>query len=893
MSPLRFPFVLIFVIFCVTKLNGYPTKDSCSLIVDNDKFDCHPDDNVSEKSCLSRGCCWKPGPPGQPQPTVPWCHFAANSSHGYKEVYRSHAAGQLTILLGRRGPSGFPRDVDQVLVQVTNIDQDKVRIRMTDVSRKRFEVSLPPLNLSPKFEQEEPKYEIHLDKNSRLKVVRKTTGTAILDIDLTTLIYSDQYLQISSKLPAKYLYGIGEHYDTFRKEVTWKKYSLLNSDRPPVRGEPLYGSHPFYLMPEEDGVNCHGVLMFNNHPMDILLQPTPGVTFKMIGGIVDLFVFLGPSAPTVVRQYVSLIGKPDLPPYWGLGFHLSRYGYGSLNETKMVLQRNLDHGVPIEAQWNDIDSLDKRNDFMFNNVTFKGLPEYVDHLHGLGIKYVPIIDYAISGAEDVGTYQPLDQGLKMNIFIKNTSDELFIGKVWNDVYSIFPDFTHPLAARWWAMQLERYHERVPFDGAWIDMNEPSNSVNGQYDPITSTVIGCPNNSLEYPPFCPGTPEPLSRNTICMSAKQYAGPHYDLHNMAAIYETKATKEALIAITGKRQFIISRASVTGQGVYGMHWSGDIVADWDPMRWTIPSILDFNLFGMPLVGADICGFNGNTTSELCARWQALGAFYPFSRNHNSDDCHDQDPAFEGFEGDVLKATKYALNIRYTILPYIYTLFYRAAEYGDTVARPLFFEFPDDPVAYEVETQFMLGKGVMVVPCLEQGMTKVKGYFPKGLWYDDHELLFQSSGDHFVVDMPLDRILIARRGGSIIANLPPKATTDEQRRQPFEFSVYLDQDGGAIGQLYWDDGQSPDSLLLGQFSLVDMVVSRNNMTFVSVANGYLKEPFVVSAVHIYGALRTPSSVMVNNQLWSHHFYATSKLDIYNLSLDLNQVQSNIIWNY
>jgi lysosomal alpha-glucosidase len=117
---------------------------------------------------------------------------------------------------------------------------------------------------------------------------------------------------------------------------------------------------------------------------------------------------------------------------------------------------------------------------------------------------------------------------------------------------------------------------------------------------------------------------------------------------------------------------------------------------------------------------GFNGNTTVQLCARWHQLGAFYPFSRNHNSDDDIDQDPAALG--PIVIEAAKKALETRYSLLPYLYTLFFRAHIYGDTVARPLFFEFTNDPTSYEIETQFLWGSALMIVPTLYENATSVR---------------------------------------------------------------------------------------------------------------------------------------------------------------------------
>ena len=176
---------------------------------------------------------------------------------------------------------------------------------------------------------------------------------------------------------------------------------------------------------------------------------------------------------------------------------------------------------------------------------------------------------------------------------------------------------------------------MPFDGAWIDMNEPSNFYSG-------TVDGCPADSQwDHPPYTPHVSGgQLFYRTLCMSAAQHLGRHYDLHNVYGLTEAVATDFALRDIRGgRRPFIISRSTAPGQGRFGGHWSGDVMSDWTNMRLSINSVLNFNMYGVPLVGADICGFTGNTTAALCQRWMQLGAFYPFSRNHNTDDAVDQE--------------------------------------------------------------------------------------------------------------------------------------------------------------------------------------------------------------------------------------------------------------
>ncbi|KAM7285776.1 lysosomal alpha-glucosidase-like [Ixodes scapularis] len=359
----------------------------------------------------------------------------------------------------------------------------------------------------------------------------------------------------------------------------------------------------------------------------------------------------------------------------------------------------------LDTQWNDIDYMVRQNDFTYDDERFNGLPDFVNDLHAGCRHYVVIVDPAVSGSEPPGTYPPYDQGMEMDIFVKNMSGGVVYAKVWNDKSSVFPDFTHPKAEEYWAQQFKNFHNVVPFDGAWIDMNEPSNFYNGHAD-------GCPTaDRLDHPPYVPGG-EPLYTRTLCMSDRHHIAPHYFVHNIYSHFEAKATYKALASIRRKRPFIISRVTSPGQAAWSGHWSGDIASSWEDMRLSIPNMLSFGMYGMPLVGADICGFNSNTTVELCARWQALGAFYPFSRNHNTDDGLDQDPYSMG--PLVVDAARSTLLGRYTLLPYLYTLFYRSHTIGETVARPLFFEFPEDPNTYSIDEQFLWGPSLMFSPAL-----------------------------------------------------------------------------------------------------------------------------------------------------------------------------------
>ncbi|CAG2101765.1 unnamed protein product, partial [Medioppia subpectinata] len=194
-------------------------------------------------------------------------------------------------------------------------------------------------------------------------------------------------------------------------------------------------------------------------------------------------------------------------------------------------------------------------------------------------------------------------------------------------------------------------------------------------------------------------------------------------------------ALNEITGKRGYVLSRSTFVSSGQYTGHWLGDNRSKWSHMKDSVIGMLEFNLFGIPYVGADICGFNDKTTPALCRRWQQLGAFYPFSRNHHNGWGGDvQDPAIWADIGhpEVTEAAKQSLRVRYQLLPYLYTLFFKAHVLGNTVVRPVFHEYPTDPQTYGIDEQFMWGSVVLFSPFLFENQTEVNAYLPDDVWYE-----------------------------------------------------------------------------------------------------------------------------------------------------------------
>ncbi len=252
-------------------------------------------------------------------------------------------------------------------------------------------------------------------------------------------------------------------------------------------------------------------------------------------------------------------------------------------------------------------------------------------------------------------------------------------------------------------------------------------------------------------------------------------------------------------------------------------NIAATWDDLKSSIVSIMDFNLFGVPMIGADICGFNGDTTEELCARWIEVGAFYPFSRDHNTIGAVPQ----ELYRwNSVSEAGKKALTMRYQMLPYLYTLFYQAHSTGSTVVRALWANFPSDTTAASIDRQFMWGNAVLFSPVLDAGVTEVNAYFPSGLWYKFSDLQIavdnsDGNGKFVTLPTPLTETNVHIHGGNVLALQDAAMTTSAARQTPFTLVAALCPGGRAKGQLFVDDGEQ---ISIDRYLVVDYEAITND---------------------------------------------------------------------
>ncbi|KAL1935041.1 hypothetical protein VTP01DRAFT_4181 [Rhizomucor pusillus] len=765
----------------------------------------------------------------------------STSAGGYKvsgHVQRTKTGLEIPLSFKQKGRDLYGKTINDLLVNVDYETEDRLHVKIADKNGKQFLVPDSAFGLErPKIHSRphHVNYDFKYTSNPfGFKVIRKSDKQVIFDTTDYPLVFEDQYLELSTALPKNTnLYGVGEVTAPFRRNNVHNITTIFARDATTPWFENIYGSHPYYTEIRNNG-KAHGTLLLNAHGMDVFFSEGR-ITYKIIGGVLDFYFFIPKDSKpnSVVQSYTDLIGKPIMPALWMLGWHHCRYGYKDIDEVEWVIDGYKKANIPLETAWIDIDYMDRRKDFTFDPVNF---PEdrmiaLSKSLHSNGQKFVTMVDPALSTNT---SYKPYEIGHEMDVFLKNNDGTEFVGQVWPG-YTVFPDWWHPNATKFWEKHIVDWMTLLDLDGLWIDMNEPSSFCLGSCgtnkrdtDPPLSwdlpqdeqdklhaewqAVIDAYGNSvpgdsrnLLYPGYAINNGGGnLSERTASMNALHYGNiPHYDLHNLYGHAECSITHNAVLKYrANERPFVLTRSSFAGSGKYVGHWTGDNHSTWEKLKNSLSEIFNFQMFGISLSGADVCGFNGNATEQLCTRWMEIGALYPFARNHNTLGSSGQEP-FRW--NSTAEASRIALGIRYAILPYYYTVFEESNRLGTGVWRPLVFEYPENVKDFaDNSVQVLIGSDILVSPVLDENATTVDAQFPIGIWYDwyTHEAI--QGGRTQTIDAPLTHIPIHIRGGAILPLKTPKYTVDETYATPYSLLVALDNKATAEGRLYIDDGHS-----------------------------------------------------------------------------------------
>ena len=591
----------------------------------------------------------------------------------------------------------------------------------------------------------------------------KVTGDIPADCSIKVHFYSKGGKSIATMpiIPGTSLYGTGENTGTLLRNSN--KTTLWNTDNVEYRkdnGKRLYQSHPWVMGVNKDGT-AFGVIADNTWKQQIEL--TDSIRFISEGPAFRVVVIKRNSPQEVVKELGSLIGNMEMPPLWALGYQQCRWSYIPDTRIKNVADTFRLKKIPCDVIWMDIDYMDSFRIFTFDKEKIPDPKGLNDYLHQKGYHSIWMIDPGVKAEKGYSVY---DSGSKGDHWVQNPKHKEFNGKVWPGECA-FPDFTRPETRTWWSGLYKKFIA-TGIDGVWNDMNEPA-------------VFGGPDGTM---------PE---NNWHRGGGGLPAGSHLQYHNVYGMLMVKATREGILSANpDKRPFVLSRAGFLGSNRYGATWTGDNSGTVKDMKLSIPMSLNLGLSGQAFSGPDIGGFTKDTSPDLFGQWISMGVFFPFVRGHACQGTINKEPW--AFGEEIENVSRTAINRRYRLLPYYYTLFHEASTTGMPVMRPVFFADPQDAALRTEEQTFLVGNDLLVIP-----KWAVKPIQPKGSWR-----IISIAGENSINDKYQADVKI--KGGAIIPMGNIIQNTNQYSLDSLTLMVSLDQNGKATGTLYEDAGDGFD---------------------------------------------------------------------------------------
>jgi alpha-D-xyloside xylohydrolase len=554
------------------------------------------------------------------------------------------------------------------------------------------------------------------------------------------------------------LFGLGQHQDNvMNRKGTNRRIENHNTEI----NVPLLLSNRGY-----------GIFWDNYSASDFYGRESNNTQYRYVseaGELVDYYFFYGPRLDHVIALYRTATGVAPLFPKWAYGLFHSKDKYGSQNELLEVMRGYRDNNIPIDCIVQDWDYWTPYS-WGSHLMDESRYPDPVGlmntfhdaHIHGM-ISIWPEYEYVASprSSEDQDNYNALD-----------AIGALFPSGGTHHFYDTFNSEARTLV---YQQIYDRLLGNYGWDGIWADNTEPQpypDSINMR---AVDTALG--------------------KGALYINA-------YPLQHAKALYEGWRS----VGPNDKRVYVLTRSAFAGQQRYAATtWSGDIDCNFETYARQVPAGLNYAAAGMPYWTTDIGGYWGHpdrmdwTTSaanEMFTRWFQYGAFCPIFRIHGGG-------SRELYGNQWSAATRANLltidNLRYRLMPYIYSLAWKVTSEGYTIMRPLVFDYPNDSQVFDIKDQFLFGPAFLVNPVTAAGVTSRSVYLPAGTWYDFWTGSTLAGGASAAVDAPLSEIPLFVKAGSIVP-MGPAIQYATESVDPLEIRIYAGQDGSFT--LYEDEG-------------------------------------------------------------------------------------------
>jgi len=464
------------------------------------------------------------------------------------------------------------------------------------------------------------------------------------------------------------------------------------------------------------------------------------LTWKFSGKAANLYLWPAKTMYDGAKGYVKLTGRPKVPPRWAFGYLQSQWGWSDSAYIADVLTKFRTHKLPVDA-------------FIFDFEWYTILPDYVVGKEGKA----GFTDFTFNPklfpypAKQIAEYK--SQGLKfIGIRKPRIGNAATLDTARKNGWLISPNTDNRdlnfsnAGLRKWYEEKNRPLINAGVDAWWDDEGESYYTCYYWWN--------------------------MAQRDLLASAR----PNY------------------------RHFTLNRAFSPGNQRFGYcTWSGDIPSTWPSLVDVPMDLLNFSLAGMYYGSCDIGGFQGTPTKEMLVRWFQAGVFFPIMRSHSNIGTTARFPFLWGDDGEA--AMRKALDLRYQLLPYIYSLGHEAYNTGAPIMRPLVMEFPADTTVANMTDEWLIGKGLLAAPVLNAG-GKRNVYLPGDTWYDYYSGDVIRGPKTISVDKAPDEIPVYVRAGTIIPVGPVIQYSEETSNAPLEIHIYPGKNG--CFKMVEDDGVS-----------------------------------------------------------------------------------------
>lgn len=581
--------------------------------------------------------------------------------------------------------------------------------------------------------------------------------------------------------PSDCFYGFGEKTGEINKNGRYMRFSPKdNIGYNPKTGDPMYKHIPVYIRLDTETQNAVGIFYHNTYEAAVSMGDEisgywPRYTYYVAdGGDIDYFLINGPEIKKVVEHYTNLTGKTVMQPKYSLGYLGSTMYYVELpencdDEIVGFVDKVHKEDIPIDcfmlSSGYTAGPGNKRNVFTWNKKRFRNPSEFFKRMKERGVVVSPNIKPGILKGHPY--YESMkDEGC----FIK-TPDGLEVQEArWWGGPGAYYDFTNPAARESWSNYLIKQLMEMGTTSVWND--------NCEYDGIDERLAQCEYEGLK------GTHGQLkSVQPTLMS--------YTSHLAASRFNPQV-----------RPYVISRSGGAGIQRYAQTWAGDNPTCFDTLKYNIATLLGLGLSGVANTGADNGGFQGPAPSaELLVRWTQNGIFQPRFSIHS---CNTDNTVTEPWMyGGYTQYIRDAIKLRYTMIPYLYSLLREANLTGAPIMRPMFYEFQNDSKCYNEGIDFMFGPSILVANVVEEGAVSRSVYLPEGSnWYDYNTRSYYKGGQTLEIPVTIDSIPMFIREGAVIPLTEGINCIGQQEIEQIRVLIAPKEKGEFL--LYEDDGIS-----------------------------------------------------------------------------------------